>query len=298
MKVLLTGSMGDIGRDVLPSMRLRHETVGLDRRTGADLVVDLCGERTVRDAVAGCDAVAHFAALIGSASQTTTADYIDANVKATGNLLQAAVEADVQRFVYISTVWASGHGPTEPYQPIDEDVPCAPVCRYGLTKLMGEDLCRYYARHHGLQATILRICGYQRPPSGGVAPDGSIDWSMASPAELAGRHIGVPHFKLYSPDDMAEAVDRALAAPWDGCEAYLIGCDAPYAADDREGLAADPLAAIARHYPEAPAFLAEVGLEPKPVTFWYSFEKARTRLGFRTRHDLASLIDDWRAAQA
>jgi nucleoside-diphosphate-sugar epimerase len=163
---------------------------------------------------------------------------------------------------------------------------------------MGEDLCRYYARQHGVQATILRICGYQRPACGGIAADGSIDWGVADPAELAGRHIGVPHFKLYSPDDMAEAVARALAATWDGCEAYLVGCHAPYTAAGRDELAADPLPVIAARHPEAPAFFRDVGLEPKPLPFWYSFEKAQTRLGFRTRHDLGSLIAAWRGSLA
>ena len=277
MKVLLTGTMGDIGRDLLPSLRLRHEVVGLDRREGADLVVDLCDREAVREAVEGFDAIVHFAALIGSAAHSSTAEYVDANVKATGNLLEAAAEHGIARFVYTSTVWASGHGPTEPYQPIDEDVPCAPVCRYGLTKLMGEDLCRYYARLHGVEATVLRICGYYRPSTGCLAPDGAIDWTVHQPAEIAGRHVSMPNFKLYSPDDMAEAVDRALTAPWHGCEAYIIGCYAPYTADDREGLATDPLSVIARYYPGAPDFFVEVGLAPKPFTFWHSFEKAKAQ---------------------
>jgi nucleoside-diphosphate-sugar epimerase len=298
VKVLLTGARGEIGRDVLPSLRRRHEVVGLDRRDGADVVVDLCDLDAVRRVLDGFDAVVHFAALIGSAESTPSWEYVDANVRATANLLEAAAELGTERFVYISTVWASGHGDTEPVQPIDEAVPCSPVCRYGLTKLMGEDLCRYYARQHGLQATVLRICGYVRPPSGGVAPDGTINWAVANPAELAGRHISMPHFKLYSPDDMAEAVDRALAAPWDGCESYIIGCYAPYTARDRQGLATDPLSVIASYYPEAPHFFAAVGIEPQPFTFWYSFEKAREKLGFRTKHDLAGLIADWRAAQA
>ena len=42
MKILLTGSLGDIGRDLLPSLRLRHEVMGIDRREGADIVADLC----------------------------------------------------------------------------------------------------------------------------------------------------------------------------------------------------------------------------------------------------------------
>ena len=297
MKVVLTGTMGDIGRDLLPSLRLRHEVVGLDLREGADMVVDLRDFDAVREALDGADAIVHFAALIGHANETPTWEYVDANVRATGNLLQAAAQLGIRRFAYTSTVWASGHGPTEPYQPIDERVPCAPVCRYGLTKLMGEHLCRYYARQHGVEATVLRICGYVRPACGGIAPDGSIDWSVADPAELAGRHVSMPNFKLYSPDDMAEAVHRALTAPWDGCEAYIIGCYAPYTAEDRQVLATDPLPILAHYYPEAPDFFAELGVEVPPFGFWYSMEKAKAGLGFRTRHDLGSLIAAWREAR-
>jgi nucleoside-diphosphate-sugar epimerase len=257
-------------------------------------VADLCSYEDVLRAVEGRDAVVHYAALIGAGNATPTRDYADANVRATGNLLQAAAERGVRRFVYASTVWASGHGDTEPYSPIDERVPCAPVCRYGLTKLFGEELCRYYARMHGLQTTILRLCGYCRPSTGTIAPDGTIDWSAVKPAEIAGRHVGMPCFKLYSPDDMAEAVDRALTAPWDGCEAYIIGCYAPFRAEDRQGLATEPMEVVARYCPEAPAFFASFGVRVPPISFCYSFEKAKAKLGFRTRHDLGSLIAAWR----
>jgi UDP-glucose 4-epimerase len=45
------------------------------------------------------------------------------------------------------------------YLPVDERHPTEPVNLYGLTKLIGEELCEYYARNFAYRVIILRYSG-------------------------------------------------------------------------------------------------------------------------------------------
>ena len=70
----------------------------------------------------------------------------------------------------------------------------------------------------------------------------------------------------------------------------MIGCYTPYVASDAAGLHSMPAGIIERYYPGVPAFLEEIGVEIPSVPFYFNHEKARTRLGFRSKHDLADLV--------
>lgn len=115
MKVLVTGArsalMGQIaaalirrGDEVVCLQRSRAEFDGSDdsRQVLADVSDD--GPSTadrVRDAVSGCDAVIHGAAKVGVVG--TWAEYRGTNSGGTALVLTAAREAEVKRFVYVST---------------------------------------------------------------------------------------------------------------------------------------------------------------------------------------------------
>jgi len=45
---------------------------------------------------------------------------------------------------------------------------------YGQTKWLGELMTEYYARQHGLEAVIIRFCGFQA--ARGYDSEGRIDW--------------------------------------------------------------------------------------------------------------------------
>ena len=58
-----------------------------------------------------------------------------------------------------------------------------------------------------------------------------------------------------------------------------------------------PEAVVERYYPGVPALLRELGIDIPPVLYYFSHEKARTRLGFRSQHelgDVARLYREWR----
>lgn len=79
--------------------------------------------------------------------------YVDANIRATQRLCEAARKASLRRFVYASS--SSVYGETTEL-PMKESHPVRPVSPYGVTKLDGENLCLLYRKSYQLPAVCLR----------------------------------------------------------------------------------------------------------------------------------------------
>ena len=121
MKAFVTGGTGFIGSRVVRRLRERGDEVVARERSpekaselrelGCELVEgDLTSEQAIRDGVRGCDAVFHIAAVykVGIPGSERPA-MRDANVGGTERVLDAAIEAGVQRIVYVSTVNVFGN---------------------------------------------------------------------------------------------------------------------------------------------------------------------------------------------
>ena len=100
MKVLVTGGMGWIGeRAVTELLNRGHEVSVYDLKAG-DNIFD---QGALSDAMAGCDAVAHLAAIPHPLRGKTWEDYWKANVAGTQVVARAAVGIGAGRFVYSSS---------------------------------------------------------------------------------------------------------------------------------------------------------------------------------------------------
>jgi UDP-glucose 4-epimerase len=161
--VLLTGSEGRVGRHLgtaLPEHGYQVRSLDIRAATSPDrdhLVVDLLDQVAVREATVGVDAVVHAGAIPGDHRGGDAV--MAANVLGTWNVLQAAVDAGVQRMVCFSSVNAQGsvggHRPTE-YLPIDDDYPHHPMTPYQLSKHLVEEMCRSFAERYGIATLCLR----------------------------------------------------------------------------------------------------------------------------------------------
>jgi len=290
-KVLVTGAAGDVGSVLLPQLRKRFDATGFDLRPHpGGKQGDLTDYDAVYAALDGVEAVVHMAVLLPGRSGRD-GDYVDANIKATTVLLQAAAARKVKRFVYCSTVWASGHGSTEPYQPIDEDIPCAPVCIYGQTKLLGESMAEWSARMSGMETVVIRFCGFHRVK--GWDADGNIDWASADLPALFLRCLGAG-FKLMDPLDLGAAFGQAVENVAAAGRRFIVGVYTPYAAGDAAALRSMPAAVVDRYYPGAARFLEDLGIAIPPVDYYFNHETARTLLGYRSRYDLGGLMAAYR----
>jgi dihydroflavonol-4-reductase len=121
VKVFVTGGTGFIGGAVVRQLRTRGDDVVCLVRNpekgkaaaelGCELVAgDLGNERAIRDAMAGCDAVIHAAAVYEVGIPVSQrAAMKEANVGGTERVLGAALEAKIPKVVYVSTVGVFGN---------------------------------------------------------------------------------------------------------------------------------------------------------------------------------------------
>ena len=113
-------------------------------------------DNDIREAVRAAkpDAILHFAAnaLVGE-SMTNPGKYFHNNVCNGLKLLNAALEANVKKFVFSST--CATYGPPDRV-PMTEDLPQRPINPYGESKLMFEKMLIWYHQLHQLEFVAFR----------------------------------------------------------------------------------------------------------------------------------------------
>jgi UDP-glucose 4-epimerase len=164
LHVLVTGGAGYIGSHAARELsRCGHQVRVFDNLVnghsflcrGFDFVQgDLRDAKQVAAAVAGVDAIMHFGALASvGESVEHPRRYFQNNVEGTLQLLDAALDAGVQKFIFSST--AAVYGNPE-VVPIREDAPRVPINPYGVSKLLIENALEAYSRAYGLRFIAFR----------------------------------------------------------------------------------------------------------------------------------------------
>jgi dTDP-glucose 4,6-dehydratase len=115
---------------------------------------DIRDPNGVKEAMKGCDAVLHLAALIAIPYSYHSPDtYVDTNVKGTLNVLQAARELGVRRVVHTSTSEVYG---TARFVPITEEHPLQGQSPYSATKIAADQLAYSFYASFALPVVIAR----------------------------------------------------------------------------------------------------------------------------------------------
>ncbi len=123
------------------------------KELGFELVVgDVSEEADCRRAVEGVSTVFHCAAYVSDWAEAE--EMIRINVEGLKAMLEAAAEAKVGRFVYLSSLVVLGHGPQVD---LDESAPVVLTGdTYNKTKVLAEELAGRYHRERGLPVVIIR----------------------------------------------------------------------------------------------------------------------------------------------
>jgi nucleoside-diphosphate-sugar epimerase len=122
---------------------------------------DIRDKKAVAKAIKGVDFVLHLAALRSVAkSVEEPIETHDVNATGTLNLLIAAKESGVRRFIYSSTCAAYGDAKKFPQRETDA---VAPISPYGASKLAGENYCMVFAKTLGFEAVALRYFNVYGP---------------------------------------------------------------------------------------------------------------------------------------
>ena len=115
---------------------------------------DIRDPHGMKEAMKGCDAVLHLAALIAIPYSYYSPDtYVDTNIKGTLNVLQAARELGVKRVIHTSTSEVYG---TARFVPITEDHPLQGQSPYSATKIAADQLSYSFYSSFDLPVVIVR----------------------------------------------------------------------------------------------------------------------------------------------
>jgi nucleoside-diphosphate-sugar epimerase len=176
---LVTGGAGFIGSHLAEELARRGHRVrvadslvtgkrsNLNHIKGVEFLEgDLSDLAFARRAAVGCDYVLHQAALPSvprSVADPLTSNR--ANVDGTLNMLIAARDAQVRRFVFAGSSSAYGDTPTLPKH---EAMPANPQSPYALQKIIGEQYLQLFTRLYGLETVTIRyfnVFGPRQDPS-------------------------------------------------------------------------------------------------------------------------------------
>jgi nucleoside-diphosphate-sugar epimerase len=229
MKIAITGAHGGIGRTVvalcakeghptiqidLPSSNPPSSTPSNSEQRTADIANDY--DATV-EALRGCDAVIHLAAIPRPGGGNPDSLVHENNVQTAFNAFRACGELGIKRICYVSSVNAIGmvysNQPLKfKYFPIDEDYPPNPTDAYALAKAEAELQARAFVNWYpGTKIACLRLQW--------VLPKEEVKKARGSEEAATKDLWGYVH-----PDAAARACLLAVvnADNFEGCEVFNI----------------------------------------------------------------------------
>jgi len=170
VRVLVTGGAGYIGSHTVRFLiEAGHAVSVVDNLKhgyahnvpdGLLHVLDVADTDALAERMRGCDAVVHFAALIGVGESTKLPElHFRNNLAGSISVVEAMVRAGVSNIVFSST--AAVYGETA-LDPIPESAPIAPSNPYGETKAMVERMLDWMDARRGIRSVRLRYfnaCG-------------------------------------------------------------------------------------------------------------------------------------------
>jgi nucleoside-diphosphate-sugar epimerase len=299
--VLVTGGAGTIGAAVVRRLLAdpAYEVRVSDQRAAPQWMREGCEVHTgdlrspeqALAATKGCSHVIHLAAIVGGIANfhrlphTLTA----VNNALYNGVIGAALELDVERFVYVSSSMVFERAekfPTpEDYLP---DCP-VPLSAYGFSKLTGEVYCRAAHEQHGFPFTICRPFNAYGP---GEMPDREPGIAHAVPDLISKVLSGQRPLEIFGSgeqtrtlthiEDIADGIVTAMSSAKGLCEDFNISAAreltiAEIASIIWAACGEDPAALELKHLP---TFAVDVQRR------WPSVEKARRLLGWEARVEL------------
>jgi dihydroflavonol-4-reductase len=314
MRAFVTGATGFLGGRLVAKLRERgDDVVALVRtRRGARLLDaelvhgDLSDREALGRAMDGCDGVFHLAARyeVGIPASERDAMY-ETNVHGTANVLDAAVDAQVPRIVYVSTVNVFGNTHREIVDETYERPGGDYVSAYDWTKHVAHEIARERIE---LGAPIVIVQpGAIYGPGDHSELGGQLE--QARRGKLRMRALSGVGVNAVHVDDVVEGILLAYDRGRLG-ESYVLGGEVT-TLDEMIDIVARlsgksaprvrlPTAAIRLAAPLGPLVgrvmgtglnLRELISASDGVTYWATDEKARTELGYAPRDLETGLAD-------
>lgn len=224
MKVIITGGSGKLARYLVPAIVREHEVLLYDEQlANQKRSLFIQGEITDMDKLSkvfqGAKAVIHLAAL-RSRYNHLPMEVMETNTLGTFCVLEAARRAKVSKIIFSSSDTVLGMAQSQnlfppEYLPIDEQHPLKPQDPYGISKFLGESMCRCYAVGFNINIIALRFSNILCPGDEKKYADDAKDPSARRKSLWAWVHI----------DDAVQAIIRALDSELQDYDVFHIAAD-------------------------------------------------------------------------
>jgi nucleoside-diphosphate-sugar epimerase len=234
-RVLVTGANGQIGSELVQALRRRdgvQHVVGVDLKpppdsgghagngtlatAGPHEVLDVRDREALESAMKdhAIDAVFHLASLLSASGEQAPDRAWDVNVDGLKNVLDLARDLREDEGRTVRVFWPSSIAAFGPATgtPAPQQAVLDPQTMYGVTKVSGELLCRYYFQKYGVDVRSVRYPGlvsYAAPPGGGTT-DYAPEMFFAAAEGRPYTCFVTPETRLpmmYMPDALAAALD-------------------------------------------------------------------------------------------
>jgi nucleoside-diphosphate-sugar epimerase len=299
-KVLVTGGAGFIGSHIVDALIASDIQVGIldDLSTGEKKNLppdasrvsihqgDIRDEAFVTETVKGYDAIIHEAALVSVTRSVEDPHRTNSvNIDGTLNLLVAAKDANVRRFIYASS--SSVYGETETLPKVETMI-TSPISPYAVSKLSAENYCRVFASVYGLPTVSLRYFNVFGPrqkygPYSGVIPAFVRRVMSGKPPIIFGDGLQTRDFTFVQ--DVVSANLLSLQTAVTPGEVFNVSAGRQVSLNE---LAASVTKLMGR--PD----LGVEHAEPRKGDIWHSYAditKARLILGYAPRFSLEEGLD-------
>jgi nucleoside-diphosphate-sugar epimerase len=187
------------------------------------------------------------------------------NTLSTYNVFEAARRFGVKNVVWASseTVLGLPFNTPPPYVPVDEEYPARPESAYSLSKFLGEEMARQFARWDPeLKIVGLRFSNVMEPH----------DYERFPGFDTDARQRKWNLWAYIDARDAAQAIRKGLEAKIKGAEVFIIA--------NADGVMSRPNAELmAEVFPDVPL---KPGIGPNETLL--SIEKARRVLGYEPQH--------------
>ena len=292
-KVLVTGSAGHLGEAMVRTLKnMGHDVIAIDIQASefTTHTGSIADRAFVRSCMKGVKTVFHGATLHKPHVATHgPQDFIDTNITGTLNLLQEAVAAGVESFIFTSTTSVFGDALVPPAGSpaawITEEVRPVPKNIYGVTKAAAEDLCQLFYRNHGLPCIVLRTSRFFPEDDDQKAMRDSYTDDNLKANEYLFRRV-----------DIEDAVSAHLVAAQHarsiGFGVYIISATTPFLPEHLAALRNNAQSVVKKLNPEYEEEYKRRGWEMfQSIDRVYVNEKARRELGWQPKHDFNSIIE-------
>lgn len=295
--ILVTGSAGHLGEALLRRLCAERRPVrGVDIKPSP--FTDCVGSVGDRDFISACmpgvRTVIHAASLHKPHVAThSKRDFVDINILGTLALLEGAVAAGVEAFIFTSTTSAFGAALTpaagEPAVWVTEEVAPIPRNIYGVTKVAAEGLCQLFFREHRLPVIVLRTSRF--------FPEADDDDAISASYEIANVQANELLYRRVDIEDVVSAhllaVEKARNI---GFARYVISAATPFGRDDLASLNRNAPEVVHRLFPECVELYSARGWRLFPrIDRVYVSHRAMAELAWRPKYDFRHALHCLRA---